>query len=164
MKKFYLLDGDLVDLEEFFRANAEDEEINPDAIRAMEPGNKMVFGGGAAATWVLQCVAQSDHTPAPITVHEVTGGFALRSETVGKGYYSSIGHATQRDPHPREGGGVAGEVAAANAKLWSASPVMVKALQQVADLLRKRRPISAREREHLSQVVHAALAEAGIWS
>lgn len=71
------------------------------------------------------------HTAGPITVTETTGGFTLNAPHVGKGYFGNIGSATQRDPHPREGGEISSETARANAKLWAASPAMLIALRGI---------------------------------
>jgi hypothetical protein len=59
------------------------------------------------------------------------GGFVIESPDVGKGYYSGVGHATQRDPHPRDGGGISAEVAKANATLWAAAPKLLDALKEI---------------------------------
>lgn len=56
----YRLDGEVVDLEAFFRDNAEGlcaEDVAD--IRALQPGEKIVLGGGAAATFVLSRGPQS---------------------------------------------------------------------------------------------------------
>jgi hypothetical protein len=60
-------------------------------------------------------------TPGPIIVEESAGGYVLKAESVGAGYYAGIGGATQRDPHPVHGSGISRETALANATLWAAA-------------------------------------------
>lgn len=74
--------------------------------------------------------AETKHTPGPLTYAETTGGYTIRSESVGKGYFSSVGHATQRDPNPQHGGGISHETAEANARLWSTAPDLLEALRR----------------------------------
>lgn len=102
----------------------------------------------------------SAHTPGPIALEEVTGGFALKATSVGKGYYSSIGTATQRDPHPRHGGGIDWDTAKANARLWAAGPQMLEALQTTLGNLRALKGNAFRELDTLDEwigVVEAAI-------
>ena len=83
----------------------------------------------------FSAIVAAKHTRAPITITEVVGGFALQAESVGKGYYSNIGIAMQRDPQPLNGGGISQETAAANAKLTAASPMLRAAAGLLVDEL-----------------------------
>lgn len=59
----FTLDGEAVDLEELIDANREGlhpEEL--DAIRALQPGESITFGGGAWATFMVACVADMERT------------------------------------------------------------------------------------------------------
>jgi hypothetical protein len=70
------------------------------------------------------------HTPGPWVVRDAdTMCPVIDSPNVGKGYWASLATATQRDPHPREGGGISMEMARANARLISAAPDLLKALE-----------------------------------
>lgn len=76
----------------------------------------------------------SAHTPGPIEFEERTGGYVLRAPAVGPaqpeyGHYQTIGSATQRNPHPKHGGGVSMETANANARLWAAAPDLLSACE-----------------------------------
>jgi hypothetical protein len=98
-------------------------------------------------------------TPGPITVEESAGGYVLKSESVGAGYYAGIGGATQRDPHPVDGGGISRETALANATLWGAAPQLLEALKLAeAHLLPARAGSPAGERALVA--VRAAIAKA----
>ena len=98
--------------------------------------------------------------------HTNNGGL-LVADSVGRGYFSAVGHATQRDPNPIHGGGISHETARANAHLWAASPDMYEALRDVLDELLKASnqtewlPLSAEKRrdERISKA-RAALAKA----
>jgi hypothetical protein len=60
------------------------------------------------------------HTPGPWVVRDAdTMCPVIDSPNVGKGYWASLATATQRDPHPREGGGISMEMARANARLMA---------------------------------------------
>jgi len=52
----YTLDSEPVDLAEFIEVNDFDEDELSE-IAALKPGAEMLFGGGAAAAFVLRCVA-----------------------------------------------------------------------------------------------------------
>lgn len=54
MRNRYTLDGEPINLGEFYAANDLDaEEVN--AIGALKPGEEHLFGGGAAPLFVLRC-------------------------------------------------------------------------------------------------------------
>ena len=74
------------------------------------------------------------HTPGPWAVRDDGMDYTcpiIDSPSVGKGYYASIATATQRDPHPREGGGIPIATARANARLIAAAPDLLAALEGV---------------------------------
>ena len=50
----YTLDGKPVELAEFLDANPDLDPDEVHAIRSLEPGDEMCFGGGAAAIFVLR--------------------------------------------------------------------------------------------------------------
>jgi hypothetical protein len=80
-----------------------------------------------------EMVMETKHTLGPIVIRESTGGYTLCADSVGPakpegGHYQVIGSATQREPHPKHGGGVTWETAQANAALWAAAPAMFAAL------------------------------------
>ena len=75
-----------------------------------------------------------EHTQGPIIVGEVCGGFKLSAESVGAGYFGSIGCATQRDPHPVHGGGISRDTALANATLWAAASLLLASLDELVAL------------------------------
>jgi hypothetical protein len=82
---------------------------------------------------------RAQHTPGEIRIEERTGGVVLLSESVGSlkadlGHYAVIGSATQRDPHPRHGGGVSLGTAFANARLWAQAPAMYDALRALLEI------------------------------
>lgn len=60
----------------------------------------------------------------------------LESPDVGHGYYSGVGHATQRDPHPVHGGGVDAATARANAQLMATAWKMLPALRKMIEIAR----------------------------
>ncbi len=53
----FTLDGEPVNITQFLADNAHDEYVNADDIRALKVGERIVYGGGAAATFILQRVA-----------------------------------------------------------------------------------------------------------
>lgn len=61
MTKRYTLDGEPVEVEDFIADNRGHTVSNPftdedvAAIRALEPGQEIVYGGGAFAEFVLRC-------------------------------------------------------------------------------------------------------------
>jgi hypothetical protein len=58
-ERAFTLDGEPVELEEFIDVNRESfdgKEIA--AIRTMKPGDSVMFGGGAWAEFLLECVAR----------------------------------------------------------------------------------------------------------
>ena len=55
----YTLDGEPVDIEEFISDNTAEDvagitELEVASIRALQPGEQIIFGGGAAAEFVLR--------------------------------------------------------------------------------------------------------------
>ena len=71
------------------------------------------------------------HTPGPWAVRDDGMDYTcpiIDSPSVGRGYYASIATATQRDPHPREGGGIPIATARANARLIAAAPDLMEAI------------------------------------
>ena len=76
------------------------------------------------------------HTPGPWAVRDDGMDYAcpiIDSPSVGRGYYASIATATQRDPHPREGGGIPIATARANARLIAAAPDLLAALEKAVE-------------------------------
>ena len=76
------------------------------------------------------------HTPGPWIVRDNGEGWVcpiIDSPSVGGGYYASIATATQRDPHPREGGGISTTTARANARLIAAAPDLLAALEKAVE-------------------------------
>ena len=76
------------------------------------------------------------HTPGPWIVRDDEMDYAcpiIDSASVGRGYYASIATATQRDPHPREGGGISIATARANARLIAAAPDLLAALEKAVE-------------------------------
>jgi hypothetical protein len=56
-RRIFMLDGELVDIREFIAVNLKTEafdEVDVHAIEALPVGGKLVYGGGAAATFVLR--------------------------------------------------------------------------------------------------------------
>ena len=75
---------------------------------------------------------ETKHTPGPWVVRDAdTMCPVIDSPNVGKGYWASLATATQRDPHPREGGGISMETARANARLIAAAPELLEALEEL---------------------------------
>ena len=73
------------------------------------------------------------HTPGPWIVRDNGEGWVcpvIDSPNIGKGYFASLATATQRDPHPREGGGISTTTARANARLIAAAPDLLAALEK----------------------------------
>ena len=76
------------------------------------------------------------HTPGPWIVRDDGMDYVcpiIDSPSVGKGYYASIATATQRDPHPREGGGIPIATARANARLIAAAPDLLAAMEKAVE-------------------------------
>jgi hypothetical protein len=73
------------------------------------------------------------YTPGPVTIGRTVGGYTLNAVSVGRGYYGTIGTATQRDPHPGQGGGITEAQAEANAKLWAAAPELAASLAALVE-------------------------------
>ena len=69
-----------------------------------------------------------------VSDEHMNNGGLLVADSVGRGYFSAVGHATQRDPNPVHGGGISQETARANAHLWAAAPAMYEALQAARDV------------------------------
>ena len=73
------------------------------------------------------------YTQGPVTIGRTVGGYTLNAISVGRGYYGTIGTATQRDSHPRHGGGITEKQADANGKLWAGAPELAAALAALVE-------------------------------
>ena len=81
---------------------------------------------------------EAKFTTGSIETSERTGGVVLLAPSVGPanpehGHFRIIGIATQRDPHPKYGGGVSLETAHANARLWAQAHAMYVLLNDLAE-------------------------------
>lgn len=73
-------------------------------------------------------------TPSPWVIRDDGQSYAMPiidSPNVGKGYFASIGHATQRDPNPVYGGGISIQTATANGHLMAHAPRLLEIAQEM---------------------------------
>ena len=89
-------------------------------------------------------------TAGPFYTVTDTNSPIICSNSTGTGYYSHIGTASQRDPHPIHGGGISCAEANANAQLWSAAPELYAALD---DMVHGREGAIERARAALGKAV-----------
>ena len=79
-------------------------------------------------------------TPSPWVIRDDGQSYMMPiidSPTVGKGYFASIGQATQRDPNPVHGGGISIQTATANGHLMASAPRLLEiAQEQAAEIAR----------------------------
>lgn len=68
-------------------------------------------------------------TPSPWVIRDDGQSYMMPiidAPSVGKGYFASIGHATQRDPNPVHGGGISIQTATANGYLMAYAPRLLE--------------------------------------
>lgn len=74
-------------------------------------------------------------TPSPWVIRDDGQSYAMPiidSPNVGKGYFASIGQATQRDPNPVHGGGISIQTATANGHLMAHAPRLLEICREQA--------------------------------
>lgn len=101
-KAKYTLDGEPVDLEDFLNVNKDGltkEEVK--AVKGLRPGKSIVFGGGAAAEFVLKRLAHK-YTPIPKQIKVGGRVFKLATDEEASQALQSIKPADQDKYQPGE--------------------------------------------------------------
>lgn len=79
-------------------------------------------------------------TPSPWVIRDDGQSYMMPiidSPNVGKGYFASIGQATQRDPNPIHGGGISIETATANGHLMAHAPRLLEICREQAARIKR---------------------------
>jgi len=85
-------------------------------------------------------MSNAEHTPGPWRVEDIgTNCLFIKGQVhiehgasaSEREYYSNLATVTQRDPHPRLGGGIHRDVTKANARLISAAPELLNCLREL---------------------------------
>lgn len=74
-------------------------------------------------------------TPGPWVLDLSGTSPSIRAPSIGSGYFSGIGVASQRDPNPVFGGGVTMSEAIANARLFATARELLGALEKARQLI-----------------------------